>query len=124
MVDRLERTMGATGRRRAFEDVLGGTGLAWLGGVTVLVGLAFLLTMAVSRGWLGEGARTALGGGGSLALLRPGRPPRGGGPAAALAVRGRAPLMGWLGLCGALLAPAVVGGDGAIAYLAVAFAAT
>jgi hypothetical protein len=32
--------------------------------------------------------------------------------------------MGWLGLCGALLAPAVVGGDGAIAYLAVAYAAT
>jgi uncharacterized membrane protein len=153
---------------RDMEELLGGTGLAWLGGVTVLVGLAFLLTMAVSRGWLGEGARTALAGGVSLALLGLGVRLRErrrneaalaaaavgvaggfgtlvvagqvyslipgalsfagalavGAAATALAVRWRAPLMGWLGLCGALLAPAVVGGDGAIAYLAVAYAAT
>jgi uncharacterized membrane protein len=157
------------GRRpRDLEELLGGTGLAWLGGVTVLVGLAFLLTMAVSRGWLGEGARTALAGGVSLALLGLGVRLRErrrneaalaaaavgvagafgtlvvagqvyslipdvlslagalavGAAATALAVRWRAPLMGWLGLWGALLAPAVVGGDGAIAYLAVAYAAT
>src|SRR3954471_5690017 len=56
-------------RARDFEDLVGGTALAWLGGIAVLVGLAFLLTMAASRGWLGEGTRTALAGAGSLALL-------------------------------------------------------
>ena len=43
--------------------------LAWLGGVAVLAGLAFLLTIAVSRGWIGEGARTALAAVLSLGLL-------------------------------------------------------
>src|SRR4051812_18865586 len=72
MGNRLERTMDATHstrRPRDFEDLLGGTALAWLGGIAVLVGLAFLLTMAVSRGWLGEEVRTALAGAASLALL-------------------------------------------------------
>ncbi len=54
---------------RDIEDYLGGSVLAWLGGFAVLAGLAFLLTMAISRGWLGEGARTLLAGGLSLALL-------------------------------------------------------
>jgi hypothetical protein len=51
------------------EDFVGGRLLAWLGGVAVVVGLAFLLTVAVSRGWLGEGARTLLAGALSAALL-------------------------------------------------------
>ena len=54
---------------RDIEDYLGGSVLAWLGGFAVLAGLAFLLTMAISRGWLGEGARTLLAGGLSLGLL-------------------------------------------------------
>jgi uncharacterized membrane protein len=54
---------------RDIEDYLGGNVLAWLGGFAVLAGLAFLLTMAISRGWLGEGARTLLAGGLSLGLL-------------------------------------------------------
>ena len=54
---------------RDFEDFVGGSVLAWLGGFAVLAGLAFLLTMAISRGWLGEGARTLLAGGLSLGLL-------------------------------------------------------
>ena len=45
---------------RDLDDFLGGSVLAWLGGLAVLAGLAFLLTIAVSRGWIGEGARTAL----------------------------------------------------------------
>ena len=48
---------------RDIEDFLGGNVLAWLGGFAVLAGLAFLLTIAISRGWLGEGARTLLAGG-------------------------------------------------------------
>ena len=55
--------------KRDLEDFLGGNVLAWLGGVAVLAGLAFLLTIAVSRGWIGEGARTAMAGVLSLGLL-------------------------------------------------------
>ena len=58
-----------TAPKRDLEDFLGGSVLAWLGGVAVLAGLAFLLTIAVSRGWIGEGARTALAGVLSLGLL-------------------------------------------------------
>src|SRR4051794_10549062 len=49
-------------RQLDLEEFLGGSLLAWLGGAAVLAGLAFLLTVAISRGWLGEGARTALAG--------------------------------------------------------------
>jgi hypothetical protein len=54
---------------RDIEDFVGGSVLAWLGGFAVLAGLAFLLTMAISRGWIGEGARTALAGVISLGLF-------------------------------------------------------
>jgi uncharacterized membrane protein len=47
---------------RDLEDFVGGSLLAWLGGIAVLAGLAFLLTIAISNGWIGEGARTALAG--------------------------------------------------------------
>jgi uncharacterized membrane protein len=43
------------------EQLLGGRVLAWVGGVAVLAGLALLFALAVSRGWIGEGARTAIG---------------------------------------------------------------
>lgn len=46
---------------RGWEELVGGRLLAWVGGVAVCVGLAFLLAVAVSRGWLGEGARVGLG---------------------------------------------------------------
>src|SRR4051812_25738822 len=64
--------------RRDLEDFVGGSLLAWLGGVAVLAGLAFLLTIAVSRGWIGEGARTALAGVLSAGLLGAGGGGRGG----------------------------------------------
>src|SRR4051794_3205996 len=51
------------------EQLLGGRVLAWLGGAAVLVGLAFLLALAIGNGWLGELARTLLAGGASLALV-------------------------------------------------------
>ncbi len=47
--------------KRGWEELVGGRLLAWVGGVAVCVGLAFLLAVAVSRGWLGEGARVGLG---------------------------------------------------------------
>src|SRR4051794_39775260 len=57
---------------RDLEDLLGGRVLAWVGGAAILAGLAFLLTIAISRGWLGEGARTALAGLLSVGLLATG----------------------------------------------------
>ena len=54
---------------RDLEDFVGGSLLAWLGGIAVLAGLAFLLTIAISSGWIGEGARTVLAGALSAGLL-------------------------------------------------------
>lgn len=51
------------------EELLGGRLLALVGGVAVLVGLAFLVALAVDRGWIGEEARVSLAFAGSLALL-------------------------------------------------------
>ncbi len=64
----------AAARRAAFdlEELLGGRVLAWTGGVAVIAGIAFLLAIAVSRGWLGPGARTLLAGTFSLGLLAAG----------------------------------------------------
>src|SRR3954471_1805407 len=55
--------------KRDLEELLGGRLLALVGGVAVLVGLAFLVALAVQRGWLDEKARTALAFFGSAALL-------------------------------------------------------
>jgi uncharacterized membrane protein len=51
------------------EELLGGRLLALAGGIAVIVGLAFLVALAVERGWLGEGTRTLLAFAGSAALL-------------------------------------------------------
>ena len=59
----------ATRPRASLEDLLGGRVLAWTGGLAVLVGIALLLAIAVSNGWIGEGARTLLAGTFSLALI-------------------------------------------------------
>jgi uncharacterized membrane protein len=48
-------------RELDLEQLLGGRVLAWVGGVAILAGLALLFALAVSRGWIGEGARTAIG---------------------------------------------------------------
>lgn len=65
---RVPRT-AATTQRPALEDVVGGRVLAWAGGVAVLVGIVLLFAVAVSRGWIGEGARTLMGGLASLSLV-------------------------------------------------------
>jgi len=61
----------AAPRREGFdlEDLLGGRVLAWTGGVAVLAGIAFLLAVAISRGWIGPSGRTLLAGMFSLALI-------------------------------------------------------
>jgi uncharacterized membrane protein len=59
-------------QRTPLEDLLGGRVLAWAGGVTVLAGIVLLFAVAVSRGWLGEGARTLAGGLFSLMLAMTG----------------------------------------------------
>jgi uncharacterized membrane protein len=51
------------------EELLGGRLLGLAGGVAVLVGLAFLVALALERGWLGETTRVVLAFLGSGALL-------------------------------------------------------
>jgi len=51
------------------EDLLGGRVLAWLGGSAVVLGAAFFLVMAVSRGWIDEPTRVLLAFLGSAVLL-------------------------------------------------------
>ena len=53
----------------SLEDLLGGRVLAWVGGIATLLGIVFLFSMAVSNGWVGEGARTLLGGFASAGLV-------------------------------------------------------
>jgi uncharacterized membrane protein len=53
----------------SLEDLLGGRVLAWVGGLAVLLGVAFLFAVAISHGWIGEGARTLIAASGSSALL-------------------------------------------------------
>lgn len=52
-----------------FEELFGGRVLAWAGGVAILLGIVFLLGIAIDRGWIDEPTRTALGFLGSTALL-------------------------------------------------------
>jgi uncharacterized membrane protein len=56
-------------RELTWEDVVGGRVFAWLGGVAVVLGVAFFVGMAINRGWIGVPARMALAGAGSTALL-------------------------------------------------------
>src|SRR5215218_1904835 len=54
------------------EQLFGGRVLAWLGGAAIFAGLAFLLALAITSGWLGETARALLAGAASLALVATG----------------------------------------------------
>ena len=56
-------------RELDLEELLGGRLLALVGGLAVIVGLVFLVALAVERGWLDERARTALAFFGSTALV-------------------------------------------------------
>jgi uncharacterized membrane protein len=70
MVDKREETTAMDeGRLVEVEDLIGGRVLAWIGGAALLLGVAFFLAIAVSRGWLGEGARCGLAAAGALGLL-------------------------------------------------------
>lgn len=43
------------------EDLLSGRGLAWLGGLALIVGAVFFLSLAFSRGWIGPATRVTIG---------------------------------------------------------------
>jgi uncharacterized membrane protein len=55
--------------QRGFEEIFGGSVLAWVGGVAILLGIVFLLGIAIDRGWIDEPMRTVLGLLGSTSLL-------------------------------------------------------
>jgi len=52
-----------------FEEFLGGRLLAWIGGVATMLGIVFLVGIALERGWIDEPLRILLGFLGSTALL-------------------------------------------------------
>jgi uncharacterized membrane protein len=55
--------------QRDFEEVFGGRVLAWIGGIAILLGIVFMLGIAIDRGWIDETMRTILGLLGSTSLL-------------------------------------------------------
>lgn len=55
--------------QRALEELLGGRVLAWVGGLAILLGIVFMLGIAIDRGWIDESMRTVLGFLGSTSLL-------------------------------------------------------
>jgi uncharacterized membrane protein len=55
--------------RRDLEELLGGRVLGLAGGIAVLLGIGFLVAMAVNNGWLDESARTLLAFAGSAVLV-------------------------------------------------------
>jgi uncharacterized membrane protein len=150
------------------EDLLGRRVLGWLGAIAVVIGVAFFLATAISRGWIDETTRVALAYGGSASLLavglflyeRHGRtqaalaavasaiaalylsttaattlydlvdPAVGlaiagliGAAAMVIAVRWHSPIVGGIGIVGALLAPVLVDAETtgiALAFMTVA----
>ena len=56
----------------SLEELLGGRVLAWVGGFAVVVGVAFFLVMAASRGWIDETTRVLLAFVGATVLLAAG----------------------------------------------------
>jgi uncharacterized membrane protein len=85
-------------KRRDVESFVGGRGLLWVGAFLVVLGVAFFLEIAFSRGWIGPSMRVAMGILGGVALIAVGN-----------SQRKRIP---------AYFADAIIGMGAAIAYLA------
>jgi uncharacterized membrane protein len=54
---------------RRFEELFGGRALAWIGGLATLLGIVFLVGIALERGWIDEPMRIVFGFLGSTSLL-------------------------------------------------------
>src|SRR3954451_21463739 len=61
-----------TGPGFDIEDVVARRVLAWAGALAIVVGIAFLVAIAVDRGLIGPGGRVALAGAGSALLFAAG----------------------------------------------------
>lgn len=66
---RAERPPPRPAPKQSLEDLLGGRVLAWVGGAAIVLGLAFLFALAISRGWIDETARALLAGTASAGLF-------------------------------------------------------
>jgi uncharacterized membrane protein len=55
--------------RIEFEKLLGGRVFAWIGGLATLLGVVFLMRIAIGEGWLTEEIRTVMAAVGSLSLF-------------------------------------------------------
>src|SRR5437588_948199 len=56
-------------RSQSLSDLVGGRLLAWLGGVTTVIGIVLFLALAISRGWIGQEARVMIAAAVSCALM-------------------------------------------------------
>jgi uncharacterized membrane protein len=56
-------------RHGDLEQLIGGRVLAWVGAAAVVAGLALLLALGISQGWIGEGMRILIAAAVSLGLL-------------------------------------------------------
>lgn len=67
--DQLELRKRQLAELKRFEEVFGGRVLAWVGGLATLLGMAFLVGIALEHGWIDEPMRLVLGFLGSTSLL-------------------------------------------------------
>ena len=67
--DQLELRKRQLAELKRFEELFGGRVLAWVGGFATLLGLVFLVGIALERGWIDEPMRIVLGFLGSTLLL-------------------------------------------------------
>ena len=66
------RTSASESQGESLSDLLGGRVLAWVGGITTLIGAVLFLALAVAHGWIGEEARVVMAAVASSALMRAG----------------------------------------------------
>jgi uncharacterized membrane protein len=66
---RASRRSASIAAGQSLSDLIGGRVLAWMGGVSTLVGTVLFLALAVAHGWIGQEARVLMAAAASSALM-------------------------------------------------------